>query len=161
MQLAVVGGGWAGLAAAVEGTLLGHAVTVYEMAPQFGGRARRVEGVGPPLDNGQHILIGAYSETLRLMELVGADPQRLLWRWPLTLAFAEGGALVLPAGGPRLAFARAILSRSGWRWRDRWALLFAAAGWARRGFRCDEGMTVAELADGLPAAVRTDLLEPI
>src|SRR5262249_54214406 len=36
------------------------------------------------LDNGLHILIGAYSETLRLMRLVGADPEALLQRLPLT-----------------------------------------------------------------------------
>ena len=161
MRLAVVGGGWAGLAAAVEATSHGHAVTLFEMAPQLGGRARRVDSGGLALDNGQHILIGAYTETLRLMRLVGADPQRLLWRMPLCLAFAEGGALVLPAGAPRLAFARAVLARSGWRWRDRFALLAATAGWARRGFRCDARLTVAQLAAPLPATVRADLIDPL
>ena len=40
MKLAVVGGGWAGLAAAVAATRAGHAVTLFEAARQFGGRAR-------------------------------------------------------------------------------------------------------------------------
>ena len=65
--MAIVGGGWAGLAAAVEATQRGHAVTLFEMAAQLGGRARGVEIDGLMLDNGQHILIGAYTQTLRLM----------------------------------------------------------------------------------------------
>ena len=40
-RLAVVGGGWAGMAAAVLATRAGHRVTVLEAAPAPGGRARR------------------------------------------------------------------------------------------------------------------------
>jgi hydroxysqualene dehydroxylase len=161
MRIAVVGGGWAGLAGAVEAASMGHEVTLYEMARRSGGRARRVDGETPALDNGQHILIGAYTETLRLMALVGADAGQLLRRSPLTLAYPDGAALALPAGEPRLAFARAVLTRRGWRWRDRWRLLAAAAGWARAGFRCDTSLTVAGLTRRLPAAVRADLIEPL
>jgi squalene-associated FAD-dependent desaturase len=161
MRLAVVGGGWAGLAAAVEATSRGHAVSLYEMAPRFGGRACRVESDGLALDNGQHILIGAYTTTLRLMARVGADAQILLWRIPLCLAFADGGALALPAGAPALAFARGVLSRAGWRWSDRFRLLRVASGWALRGFRCSEQLTVAQLAADLPACVHADLVEPL
>jgi len=161
MRLAVVGGGWAGLAAAVEATVRGHAVTLIEMAPQLGGRARRVESAGLALDNGQHILIGAYTETLRLMERVGADPRCLLWRTPLRLEFADGGSFALPPGSPGLAFARAALGRTGWRWRDKLALLRVACGWAGRGFRCDDALTVAQLAARLPASVLMDLIDPL
>ncbi|HCV13201.1 MAG TPA: hypothetical protein DGC76_05795, partial [Candidatus Accumulibacter sp.] len=77
MKAAVVGGGWAGLTAAVELAQAGFRVTVFEAARQLGGRARSVELRGHCLDNGQHILVGAYRETLRLMRLVGADPDRL------------------------------------------------------------------------------------
>jgi hydroxysqualene dehydroxylase len=161
MRLAIVGAGWAGLAAAVEAVQRGHEVSLYEMGRQPGGRARRVGDEPPFFDNGQHILIGAYSETLRLMTLVGADPGRLLWRRPLTLAFADGRALTLPTGEPRLAFVRAVLGRLGWRWRERWRLLIVAAGWARSGFRCDEALSVAELARELPECVRADLIEPL
>jgi len=66
-RVAVVGGGWAGLAAAVRAVESGWQVTLYEMAREFGGRARAVVQHGLPLDNGQHILIGAYRETLALM----------------------------------------------------------------------------------------------
>ena len=82
-HLAVVGAGWAGLAAAVRARQAGHQVTVFEMAPRPGGRARSIGGVPEGLDNGQHILIGAYSRTLSLMRDIGADPGTLLRRLPL------------------------------------------------------------------------------
>ena len=162
MHVAVIGAGWAGLAAAVEATVRGHRVTLFEMAPAPGGRARRVVAGGElPLDNGQHILIGAYTETLRLMKLVGIDPERSLMRMPLTLQFAEGGALRLPSGRPAPAFVRGVLSRRGWRWRDRLALLLAARDWARSDFTCKPGLTVAQLAARLPPSIRADLVDPL
>ena len=87
MKVAVIGGGWAGLAAAVELAHAGVKVTVFEAAKQLGGRARSVEVNGHTLDNGQHILVGAYAETLRLMRLVGINPERVLKRLPLELNF--------------------------------------------------------------------------
>ncbi len=87
MKVAVIGGGWAGLAAAVELASAGVKVTVFEATKQLGGRARSVDVNEHTLDNGQHILVGAYRETLRLMDVVGADPKRLLKRLPLELTF--------------------------------------------------------------------------
>ena len=106
LRVAVVGGGWAGLAAAVRATALGHQVTLFEMAPQLGGRARSVTHGGLTLDNGQHILIGAYRDTLALMRQVGVDPDAVLHREPLTLRYPDGSGLRLPAGPALLAFAR-------------------------------------------------------
>ena len=65
-RVAVVGAGWAGLAAAVVLAARGVPVTVFEASRSLGGRARRVAMDGVDLDNGQHILIGAYTETLGL-----------------------------------------------------------------------------------------------
>ena len=164
-KVAVVGGGWAGIAAAVEATQLGHQVTLFEMAGQLGGRARRVDvqtdGAAWELDNGQHILIGAYRETLRLMRLVGADTERAFLRTPLRLVGPEGMGLCLPSGTPALAFARGVLAQSGWRISERLRLLAHASGWVLRGFRCEASMTVAQLTASLPAAVRADLIDPL
>ncbi len=91
--IAIVGGGWAGLACAVELTDAGHPVTLFEAAKQLGGRARRVDWNGLPLDNGQHLMVGAYRESLRLMTRLGTA--ELVERRPLEL-IVPGFRLRLP-----------------------------------------------------------------
>ena len=161
-RLAVIGAGWSGIAAALEGAALGAQVTLFEMAPAAGGRARDLNAdSGDGLDNGQHICIGAYSETLRMLAAVGVAEGEAFLRLPLRLVDARGFGLRLPPGRAMPAFVRAALGRRGWSWRDRIALLRAAAGWARSGFACPPATTVAELAARLPEAVRRELIEPL
>ena len=88
--MAVIGGGWAGCAAAVELAGQGHQVTLFEAARTLGGRARRVDCHGRALDNGQHILLGAYSSTLRLLKRVGIDSRQALLRLPLQMRYPAG-----------------------------------------------------------------------
>lgn len=88
----MVGAGYAGMAAAVTLAERGMPVTVFESGPVPGGRARRVTTEGHELDNGQHILIGAYTELMRLMRLVGVPADALL-RLPLELRYADGFVL--------------------------------------------------------------------
>jgi len=83
MNVAVIGGGYAGMAAAVELAACGVPVTVFEASKQLGGRARRVEHRDTALDNGLHILLGAYRETLRLIRQVNPAHQAALLRLPL------------------------------------------------------------------------------
>ena len=162
MRLAVVGAGWAGLACAVEAVRQGHAVTLFEAAPHAGGRARRVDDMhGMALDNGQHILIGAYAATLQLMRDVGVDPERVLLRLPLSLRFADGGGLQLPRLPAPLDLLVGIFQARGWTWRDKSALLRSAIGWRLKGFRCDASTTVAELCAGLTPRVMQELIEPL
>ncbi len=114
MKVAVIGGGWAGLATAVELSAAGAKVTLFEAAKQLGGRARRVDVQGHRLDNGQHILIGAYRETLRLMQQVGADPAQRLQRLPLELSYpGEGFCLRLPRLPKPLHLAVGLLNAKG------------------------------------------------
>lgn len=161
-HVAVVGAGWAGLAAAVQAVDLGHRVTLYEMAAHGGGRARSVAVPHTAeLDNGQHILIGAYRETLRLMQLVGQDPQRVLERRPLELVYPDGNGLRMPRGPARVVFAWAVLRARGWSWRDRWALLTQAVAWQRAGMRCPGVDTVDRLCSRLSPHVRADLIDPL
>ncbi|RZL37940.1 MAG: FAD-binding protein [Rubrivivax sp.] len=160
MKVAVVGGGWAGISAAVALTEAGHDITVFEMAPQLGGRARSVAGE-PPYDNGQHILIGAYRHSLALMRRLGVVPEHVLKRLPLALPYPGDPGLRLPPGSPLIAFARGVLAHRGWPLTARLGLLAAAGGWLARGFRCDPHLSVAELCAGLPAAVKRDLVEPL
>jgi squalene-associated FAD-dependent desaturase len=87
------------MAAAVTLAARGVPVAVFESGPVPGGRARRVKTDGHQLDNGQHILAGAYSELLPLMRLVGVAEDAVL-RLPLELRYADGFAfrsLWLPA----------------------------------------------------------------
>lgn len=148
MKLAVIGAGWAGLAAAVTATQAGHAVTVFEAARTLGGRARalsvtRTDGSTVVLDNGQHILIGAYSETLQLMQRVGVDLDAALLRLPLALVFPDGCGLRLPKL-PLLDALAGIVRARGWSWRDKLVLLRVASGWQRAGFACDPQRSVAD-----------------
>ena len=160
-RVAVIGGGWAGIAAAVRAVEAGHHVTLIEMAPQLGGRARRVDHDGVALDNGQHILIGAYRDTLALMRRVGADPQALLRRLPLALVDTEGHGLRLPAGAPIPAFVRAVLGMRNWSLGERWSLLGAALRWRWNGFEAEAQTSVAALTQGLSPRVRATLIEPL
>jgi squalene-associated FAD-dependent desaturase len=160
-RVAVVGGGWAGLAAAVHACAAGHQVTLFEMAQQLGGRARSVTHDGLMLDNGQHILIGAYRDTLALMRQVGVDPGRVLLRMPLTLCYPDGTGLRLPHGPAVPAFARGVLAWRALPWRERIGLLALAGRWRLQGFRCPPGMTVAELARNCPPMAYRELIEPL
>jgi squalene-associated FAD-dependent desaturase len=165
MKLAVVGAGWAGLAAAVRATEAGHEVSVFEAARLAGGRARSVlqEHAGRQhwLDNGQHILIGAYVETLALMRTVGVDADQALLRLPLDLRGPDGSGLVLPDRAPPWDALAGILAARGWGWRDKAALLAATTRWQFAGFRCAPQTSVAQLCAGLPARVRQAFVEPL
>ncbi|MDQ0590778.1 hydroxysqualene dehydroxylase HpnE [Variovorax paradoxus] len=162
MKAAVIGAGWAGLACAVEATRLGHAVTLYETAHMAGGRARRVDNMhGLVLDNGQHILIGAYAATLKLMREMGIDVGQALLRLPLSLRFADGGGLKLPRLPAPLDLLAGIFTARGWTWRDKSTLLRTAVQWRLAGFRCAAGSTVAALCTGLTPRVMEELIEPL
>lgn len=165
-RVAIIGAGWAGLAAAVEAVEAGHAVTVYEAARTLGGRARTLEvplpqGGTATLDNGQHILIGAYVETFRLMEHVGVATEAAMLRMPLVLRDPQGRGLALPSWPAPWDAAAGILGASGWNWRDKLSLLRAAAAWQLAGFRCDDALSVAELTRSLTPRVRAQLIEPL
>jgi squalene-associated FAD-dependent desaturase len=159
--VAVVGGGWAGLAAAVEARRGGADVTLFEMAPQLGGRARDVSVEGMALDNGQHIAIGAYSETLTLLRELGMAEEQAFLRTPLRLVDADGKGLILRGGPSWLAFVRGVLAHSSWSWADKLSLLRVATGWLASGFRCPEWLTVADLSRSVRDRIRRELIEPL
>ena len=98
--VAVVGGGWAGCAAALTLSKQGIPVTLFEAQRTAGGRARAVEVHGHTLDNGQHIMLGAYSGTLRLMREAGLDAKRALLKLPLQMRYPPGQGMDFVA--PRL-----------------------------------------------------------
>ncbi|MDB5954699.1 hydroxysqualene dehydroxylase HpnE [Ramlibacter sp.] len=165
-RVAIVGAGWAGLAAAVAATERGHEVTLIEATRTLGGRARTLavpmpDGSELLLDNGQHIMIGAYLETLALMEKVGIELHAALLRLPLVLRDAQGEGMALPAWPAPWDAAAGILGARGWSWADKLSLLRAAAGWQLARFQCPPQLSVAELTRGVSQRVREQLIEPL
>ena len=166
MKIAIIGAGWAGMAAAVEATLAGHNTVVFEASHAIGGRAKALnstlpDGTPVTLDNGQHILIGAYTQTLRLMRVVGVDPDTALLRLPLHLRSPDGLGLQFPAWPTPLDALAGIVTARGWTVADKWSLLRIAMGWQRRGFQCDDATSVAQLCRALPTRVMRAMIEPL
>ena len=162
-RVAVIGGGYAGFAAAVTLATAGCAVTVFESARTLGGRARRVEAYRITVDNGQHILLGAYAQTLALIRTVhgaGAEPE-LLDRRRLRLEEPGVFRLSTPALPAPLHLAVALLLARGWSWADRQATIAFMRGLRREHFRCDSALSVGSLLSGQPAAVIRALWEPL
>jgi squalene-associated FAD-dependent desaturase len=141
----VIGGGYAGMAAAVELAKQGITVTVFESAKQLGGRARGVGYHDTQLDNGQHLLLGCYRETLRLIELVGGDIGQDFLRLPLQLDLHDQFSLKAPHLPAPLHLLIALLGAGGLTWRER----LKAAGFMfklrRMNFRLSYDMTVSAL----------------
>lgn len=170
MKVAIIGAGWAGMAAAVKATAAGHQVTIFEATQVLGGRARALpdspaqrlpNGAPAALDNGQHILIGAYTETLQLMRQVGLSPEAALLEMPMTLQFPDGLGLAFANLPTPLDALAGILQARGWSLADKWALLRAAVGWKFKGFRCVDTLSVADLCQHLTPRVKAELIEPL
>ena len=86
-RVAVVGGGIAGLTAALRLAEQGYAVDLFEAAPALGGRTKSFydEEVDEWVDNGPHAMVGAYHATLKLLRDVGAL-QHVSWQSSLSLS---------------------------------------------------------------------------
>jgi squalene-associated FAD-dependent desaturase len=160
---AIIGGGYAGMAAAAELAARGIPVTVFESAKQFGGRARGVEYNGTQLDNGQHLLLGCYRETLRLIGLVGGDIEQDFLRLPLQLDLHHHLELRAPRLPAPLHLLAALLKARGLSWDERLkAARFMLALRLSR-FTLKQDITVAELLKrhGQDADLTLKLWEPL
>ncbi len=72
-DVAIIGGGLSGLAAAVDLASRGAEIILLEQSSKLGGRCYSYidETTGDVVDNGQHVLVGAYRHTLRYLEMIG------------------------------------------------------------------------------------------
>jgi squalene-associated FAD-dependent desaturase len=143
-RVAIVGAGYAGMAAAVSLARSGVRVTVFEAGPLPGGRARRIVAQGHELDNGQHILAGAYSALFGLMREVEV-PSAALLRLPLEVIYARRFAfrsLWLPGAAGLLG---GLLLARGIPLRERLGAVRFMRALRRRGFRLSSDLTVREL----------------
>jgi squalene-associated FAD-dependent desaturase len=123
MKAVVVGGGLAGLAAALELADAAHEVLVLEARPTLGGAVQtlpeRDGDPDPPPDNGQHIALGCFSRYQAFLERVGK--LGALRREPLALpvfdergreSFVRAGALGLLRYGHVSAAGRFRIARA-------------------------------------------------
>jgi len=165
--VAIVGGGWAGCAAAVALADAGVPVILFDAAPTLGGRARRVERDGLALDNGQHLMLGAYHETLALLRRVRAVDATLPYvRRPIAiLPFAprrgEALALAAPRAPGRAGLAIAMLTARGLTWSERLANVRWMRALERGGYARPRGETVAKMLAPLPPRVTQQLWAPL
>lgn len=139
-MLVIIGGGWAGLAcAAALSRRTSQQISILEAAPCLGGRARGLLWNDRPIDNGQHLTIGAYRQTFALLHAAGGPDwikTPLNWcgvgrhaaieqQWPVPSQSWPGRALraAIPGCGPkgwppawRLSMAQTLfaLYRQGW-----------------------------------------------
>ncbi|MFO1324787.1 MAG: hydroxysqualene dehydroxylase HpnE [Burkholderiales bacterium] len=168
LPVAILGGGWAGCAAAATLAANGVPVVIHEAAPILGGRARRVERDGLSLDNGQHLLLGAYEATFALFDRVHGEraARSLLIRRPLAIvpfSAAQTGALTLHArrAPGRLGLLIGLVAAAGLSLSERWANLKWFRAIERAGFRRPADETVARMLSPLPPRVARLLWEPL
>jgi squalene-associated FAD-dependent desaturase len=162
-NIAIIGGGYAGMAAAVELTSRGIAVTVFESAKQLGGRARGVVYNDTQLDNGQHLLLGCYRETLRLIELVGGNLEQDFLRLPLQLDLHGQFSLKAPRLPAPLHLLIALLNAQGLTWRERFKAARFMLALRSMNFHLANDMTVSALLaqHGQDANLSLKLWEPL
>ncbi|MEZ5650601.1 MAG: hydroxysqualene dehydroxylase HpnE [Burkholderiaceae bacterium] len=145
-NVGIVGAGWAGLALAHHLHRAGLEVAVIEASPLAGGRARdarlSLAGRSMSLDNGQHLMIGAYRETLGLLAELheGELPLRRL-----PLQFESAGFGLRRRGPGLLGLATGLLMARGLSIGDRAALIRFGLALAAHRWRGYEGRTVGEL----------------
>ncbi len=148
-KVAVIGGGWSGCAAAITLLEQGMQVSLFEAARTAGGRARRIAHDGHVLDNGQHILLGAYRQTLRMMRRVGVDPDVALYRLPLQMPYPPGSGMsfVAPHLPAPFHLLWALLRARGLTMQDKLAMarFSSAARWM--GWELTTDCSVAELLE--------------
>ncbi len=163
-SIAVIGAGWAGLAAAIRLIEAGCAVTLFEAGRVAGGRARAVQIGDQTLDNGQHLLLGAYERCLSLMQTLGVDAEKVLERLPLHLEDDQGFRLALPAWPAPFHLAWGLLTARGVSLIEKWRTALWMEGLKKKHFQLAKPQqTVSEWLDESfqAGALRTHLWEPL
>jgi squalene-associated FAD-dependent desaturase len=128
----VIGAGCAGFAAATALTGRGARVLVLEARPGLGGRATAFTDpeTGERVDNGQHILMGCYTDTLALLERVGAS-DRVKWQSGLKVVMIDRqgheSTLALPSLPSPLHFLAGVMAWDALTWSERLSVLRAGS----------------------------------
>ncbi|MDQ7010441.1 MAG: FAD-dependent oxidoreductase, partial [Mariprofundaceae bacterium] len=164
-MIAVIGGGLTGLTCAIRLAKQGHAVHLFEAAPQLGGRTRSFHETKMRqwVDNGPHLLSGAYRHTQHWLAEMQAE--HVHWQPALSLTLWEAGRRLFRfAPSPQLplplAMAWALTTMPGHGLQSALGLMKMARG-LRGGIEALS--TAAAWMDDcdLPQALRRDLLTPL
>jgi hydroxysqualene dehydroxylase len=119
LRVAVVGGGLAGLAAALDLIDAGVEVTVHEARPTLGGAVQTLpERDGDPKpapDNGQHIALGCFTEYLRFLDRVGEQQSYLRTRLALPVVAENRTVSSIRPSLPGLLAYKHLPARDRWR----------------------------------------------
>ena len=166
-HIAIVGGGWAGLAAAASLCQHNVQVSIFESSPQLGGRARSIEWNGMRLDNGQHLMIGAYQQMLDLLSIMQADSTQLFTQIPQRMLMLDSQTghtafdLNLPSFPAPLHLLFGVLKTPSLKFVDKIRLLLRFNALMNTPINHD--MSVSDWLDraGLPAAYTENLLKPV
>jgi squalene-associated FAD-dependent desaturase len=145
LEVAVIGGGYAGMAAAVTLATRGVPVTVFENARQLGGRARGVWHHNTQLDNGQHILLGCYRQTLDIIRLVGGNIEQDFLRLPLQLTLHRHFSLHAPRLPAPWHTLLGLLGAQGLSWAERVNAIWFMLALRRSNFTLAQDISVQDL----------------
>jgi hydroxysqualene dehydroxylase len=163
----VIGGGFAGLAAATALAEAGERVHLLDARPRLGGRAttHRDPATGERIDNGQHVLAGCYRETLAFLDRIGSS--HLLHRpaaLRVTMIDERGlpSTLALPPLPPPIHLAAGVLAWSAISIPDRLSIL-RLGSWLRGTANARPDATVRDWLTerGQSAALCRMLWEPL
>jgi hydroxysqualene dehydroxylase len=163
LNTAIIGGGYAGMAAAVALADCGINVTVFESARQLGGRARGVHYQDTILDNGQHLLLGCYIQTLNIIEKVGGNLEQDFLRLPLQLDLHGEFSLRAPRLPAPLHLLAALIKARGLTIVERLHAVRFMLAMRRIKFSLPDDITVTELLAqyGQDADLSAKLWEPL
>ena len=164
-QVAVIGAGWSGLAAAITLLDAGIDVTLVDAAPQTGGRARRVSlALGDrdyAVDNGQHLLIGAYSEYMSLARRVGVALEKQFRIEPFALRYPDGFRIAAVRAPAPLHLAVALAFARGLTVAEKAAAALWVQRWKRRRWTIDTDRPASALLHDHPARLIERLWGPL
>ena len=155
-RVAVVGGGYSGLAAAFRLAESDVPVTLFESSKMLGGRARGLDLNGFRVDNGQHILLGCYTETLALVEKTCMHPAPFL-KIPFELSVDEFRIKSLALPRP-LNLLSGLLLAKGISFSEKASALAFLSG-----MKCmrEKDVSVSELLKNQPERLREWLWKPL
>ena len=133
------------MAAAIALANCGIAVTVFESAPQLGGRARGVMYNDTQLDNGQHLMLGCYRQTLHMIKMSGGNIEQDFLRLPLQLDLHGAFSLEAPRLPAPLHLFLALLQSQGISFGERLNAARFMLALRRMDFRLPNDTTASEL----------------